>query len=92
MLYFEKRGCKLTKDCFRDGKHMNWMIAMDGFEAFIQIAEYTQEYVDYLCRGGRSTTNKSFMNLKEYGLFDLRVYKGGMELFLAYVWLLSERF
>ena len=61
---------------------------MGAFQAFITIATYSQRYIEFLRDGipaNISPEEDTFMTMEEYGPFDLRVYKGGLNLFLQYV-------
>ncbi|KAL6715205.1 hypothetical protein ACLMJK_007469 [Lecanora helva] len=55
-----------------------WMISMGGYQGYITIATYDHDYVKYLSGHSKS---KSFMDMHEYGPFDLRRL-GEMKLFL----------
>ncbi len=63
---------------------------MDGISrwvwAHINIATYDQQYLAFLSGSQPSTADDAFMEMVEYGPFDLRVWSGdGLEMFLKYV-------
>ena len=61
------------------------MVSLDGYRAYINIATYDRQYVDFLL-GGQPSANDAFMEMKEYGYFDLRQWSGqGLGLFLRCV-------
>ena len=63
-------------------------MSQDGYVAYINIATYTQEYLDFLCGKEPSGSDEFFMTMIEYGPFDLRVWSGpegdGLGKFLQY--------
>ncbi len=64
------------------------MISLDGYWGHINIATYDWEYVKFLS-GSQPSANGTFMEMKEYGRFDLRTWSdssgNGLESFLKYV-------
>ena len=62
------------------------MVSQDGYWAFINIATYNRRYVEFLSGSEPSAAGDAFMEMREYGTFDLRIWSGnGLELFLQYV-------
>ena len=59
------------------------MISMEGYQAFIIIAFYDQEYVDYLCSKAASDRYRAFMTMVTSRAYDHRVWTGKMEAFFA---------
>lgn len=70
------------------------MMSQDGFLAFINIATYGQEYLNFLSGGEPSDCDDGFMTMIEYGPFDLRLWKGpagdGLGMFLQYAGALMQ--
>lgn len=60
-----------------------WMLSMEGYQAFIIVATYTQEYVDYLHSKQGSHKYSGFMRMVTSRPFDLRLWKKEMESFFA---------
>ena len=60
-----------------------WMISMEGYQAFIFIAIYDQEYVDYLSSKSGSENYREYSTLVASHPYDLRVWPGGMESFFT---------
>ncbi len=74
-------NAKIKKDeIFR-----KWMISLDGYFAYINIATYDQQYVKFLSGHEPSNPDDAFMLMTEYGPFDLRTWTRGLESFLKYV-------
>ena len=48
------------------------MISLDGYWAHINIATYDRQYLDFLSGTEPATGNDAFMEMVEYGSFDLR--------------------
>lgn len=63
------------------------MISLDGYYAYINIAIYDRQYLEFLSGHKPSAADDAFMEMTEYGVFDLRVWSGvgGLEKFLNYV-------
>lgn len=62
------------------------MVSLDGYHAFITIATYDQEYLDFLSGSQHSASDDAFMEMDEYGQFDLRKWSGNnLEMFLQHV-------
>ena len=62
------------------------MVSLDGYWAHINIATYDQQYLAFLSGSQPSTADDAFMEMVEYGPFDLRVWSGdGLGIFLKYV-------
>lgn len=62
------------------------MISLDGYLAYINIATYDRQYVDFLSGSQPSTDDDAFMEIREYGSFDLRKWSPkGLEMFLTHV-------
>lgn len=66
------------------------MVSLDGYWAHINIATYDRDYVEFLSGLQPSAAGGTFMEMVEYGPFDLRVWSGkglenGLETFLIYV-------
>lgn len=66
---------------------------MNRHEGYITSATYDKDYVDFLY-DEPSPTNNSFMVMREYGPFDLRISKNteyyGLESFLKAIAVLME--
>lgn len=63
-----------------------WMLSLDGYFAYINIATYDRKYVEFLSGSQPSAVDDTFMEMVEYGSFDLRVWSGvGLEMFLTHV-------
>lgn len=62
------------------------MISLDGYRAYINIATYDRPYLDFLSGTEPSTGNDAFLDMVEYGPFDLRVWSSnGLGFFLELV-------
>ena len=60
------------------------MVSLDGYWAHINIATYDRRYLDFL--SGAQPHTEAFMEMTEYGTFDLRVWEpSGLGLFLRSV-------
>lgn len=57
---------------------------MDGFEGWICVAKYDQDYLDSLS-GNAPPSFDEHMIITQYGPFDLRLWSPGMELYLESV-------
>lgn len=63
-----------------------WMVSLDGYYAYINIATYNRKYVEFLSDSHHSNVDDAFMEMVEYGTFDLRVWSGdGLEMFLTHI-------
>ena len=61
-----------------------WMVSLDGYWAHINIATYDRRYLGFL--SGAKPHTEAFMEITEYGTFDLRVWEpNGLGLFLMSV-------
>lgn len=62
------------------------MVSLDGYYAYINIATYNRKYVEFLSDSHHSNVDDAFMEMVEYGTFDLRVWSGdGLEMFLTHI-------
>ena len=62
------------------------MVSLDGYWAYINTATYDRQYLAFLSGNQPSTANDAFMEMVEYGPFDLRMWSSdGLEMFLKYV-------
>ncbi len=57
-----------------------WMVSMESYQAFIIVATYDQEYVDYLSMRP-DTEYSGFMTMISSKPFDLRIWSEQMEYF-----------
>ena len=62
---------------------------MGGYEGYITIASYDEQYVDFLSDKVPAAGYDSFMTMTEYGPFDLRRFPS-LERFLIYIAVLIE--
>ncbi|KAM0800528.1 hypothetical protein BDR22DRAFT_889242 [Usnea florida] len=51
-----------------------WMVSLDGYFAYVNVATYDQKYLDSLSGTPLSSADNAFMHMKEYGPFDLRIW------------------
>ncbi|KAL9127655.1 MAG: hypothetical protein Q9175_007689 [Cornicularia normoerica] len=56
-----------------------WMVSLDGHYAYINIATYDRQYVKFLSGSQPSAADDAFMDMVEYGRFDLRVWRDSGE-------------
>lgn len=69
----------------QDKRFRKWMVSMDGYYAYINIATYDRQYLEFLS-GSEPSGTDALMEMAEYGRFDLRLWSGnGLERFLKYV-------
>ena len=62
------------------------MVSQDSYYGYINIATYDRQYVEFLSGREPSPGDDAFMEMIEYGPFDLRVWSGkGLEMFLTHV-------
>lgn len=62
------------------------MISLDGYYAYINFAIYDRQYVEFLSGHEPSAADDAFMEMVQYGPYDLRVWSGnGLEQFLQHV-------
>lgn len=62
------------------------MVSLDGYWAHINIATYDRQYLDFLSGTEPSNPNDAFMEMSEYGSFDLRVWSStGLKAFLELI-------
>ena len=62
------------------------MVSLDGYYAYINIATYDRQYVEFLSGCQPLADDDAFMEMVEYGSFDLRVWSGDdFEMFLTHV-------
>ncbi|EEP77192.1 predicted protein [Uncinocarpus reesii 1704] len=56
----------------KSGKYQRLMISQDNRDCFLIIAEYDQDYVDYILQNevGKKKIKKPFMSMQEYGPFQ----------------------
>ena len=60
------------------------MVSMDGYEGWICVATYDQDYLGYL-HGRASDDDDEHMVIRQYGPYDLTTWERGMRLFLESV-------
>lgn len=68
-------------------KFSKWMVSLDGYWAYINVATYDRQYLDFLSGDEPSSANDAFMEMREHGPFDLPKWSGqdGLGIFLKYV-------
>ena len=83
----EKRPDSEIQSHMSVNKFSKWIVSLDGYWAYINVATYDRQYLDFLSGDEPSSANDAFMEMREHGPFDLRKWSGqdGLGTFLKYV-------